>query len=204
MILLWQWECRNAYSWSDLRYGIRRRQSEGSKQSLPLDLLPRKVYFKVGDYPDYEVNGNGSRKVSPFLSSRAVINTSKVSLRIGMSLGPPSYNTMTFKPNGLVGWTAERLWSRSSSERRSKPLIKVLSTELNSECNEAFQVETSIDSVTIPQVHCHRHLGLVFNETLTWSNHVDHGTSKASSRIGFLRRLRQGSPPLVLQTLCQC
>ena len=39
------------------------------------------------------------------------------------------------------------------------------------------------------QVKSHRHLDVVFNETLTWSDHVDH-VNKASWKLGLLRRLR--------------
>ena len=66
------------------------------------------------------------------------------------------------------------------------------------------QAQVAIDSVAIPQVTAHRHLGLVFNETLTWSDHVDFVISKASSRIGFLRRLSKRCPQLVMRDLYQC
>ena len=35
------------------------------------------------------------------------------------------------------------------------------------------------------QVKSHHHLGVVFNETLTWSDHVDHVLNKASSKLGL-------------------
>ncbi len=42
----------------------------------------------------------------------------------------------------------------------------------------------------LQQATSHRHLGLVFNETLTWTNHVDHIVKKSSQRLGLLHRLR--------------
>ena len=45
------------------------------------------------------------------------------------------------------------------------------------------------NSAPIHQVRCHRHLGIHLNKTLAWSDHVVSVISKASARIGFLRRL---------------
>ena len=57
------------------------------------------------------------------------------------------------------------------------------------------------NSSLIPQVTCHRHLGIFLNETLTWSDHVTHAISKASAKIGFLRRLSSRLDSLVLRDL---
>ena len=91
-----------------------------------------------------------------------------------------------------------RLWQLSVNTAKSAVMV------FRSQRMRQMQVQVSIDSAVIPQVATHRHLGLVFSETLTWSRHVDYVTSKASSRIGFLRRLRKRCPSLVLQTLYQC
>ncbi len=47
-----------------------------------------------------------------------------------------------------------------------------------------------ISGNVLHQVTSHRHLGLVVNETLTWTNHVDHIIKKSSQRLGLLNRLR--------------
>ena len=62
-------------------------------------------------------------------------------------------------------------------------------------------LSVSIKGCILPQTHFHRHLGLVVNDTLTWSTHVDSIVSKASSRIGLLRRLKCSTSPLVVRDL---
>ena len=62
----------------------------------------------------------------------------------------------------------------------------------------------SVASATIPQVSSHCHLGVIFNDTLTWSDHVTHVISKASAKIGFLRWLSKRLDALVLRELFLC
>ena len=47
----------------------------------------------------------------------------------------------------------------------------------------------SMRGVLIPQVRTHKHLGLVLNESLTWSNHISSVYTACSRMIGILRRL---------------
>ena len=47
----------------------------------------------------------------------------------------------------------------------------------------------SLRGVLIPQVHTHKHLGLVLNESLTWSDHISSVNAACSRMIGILRRL---------------
>ncbi len=63
------------------------------------------------------------------------------------------------------------------------------------------QTHIYVNSSVIPQVICHRHLGIFLNETLSWSDHVSHVISKASARIGFLRRLSGRLDHIILQNL---
>ena len=56
-------------------------------------------------------------------------------------------------------------------------------------------------SSVLCQVKSHRHLGVIFSETLTWSDHVDHVLSKASSKLGFLRHLRRRLSCLIIRDL---
>ena len=46
------------------------------------------------------------------------------------------------------------------------------------------------DGMPIEIVHSHKHLGLVLNDTMTWTDHIDYITSKTSKRIGILRSLK--------------
>ena len=43
--------------------------------------------------------------------------------------------------------------------------------------------------VLIPEVRTHKHLGLVLNESLTWSNHISSVFTACARMIGILRRL---------------
>ena len=62
-------------------------------------------------------------------------------------------------------------------------------------------LSVSIKGCVLPQTPFHRHLGLVVDDTLTWSPHVDSIVSKASSRIGLLRRPKCSTSPLVVRDL---
>ena len=68
----------------------------------------------------------------------------------------------------------------------------------------AIDVYISVASSTVPQVSSHRHLGVIFNDTLKWSDHVTHVITKASAKIGFLRRLSNRLDALVLRELFLC
>ena len=54
---------------------------------------------------------------------------------------------------------------------------------------------------SLQQVSTHKHLGLVFNETLSWSDHCHYVVSKMSKRIGLLFRLRRILTPLIIREL---
>ena len=58
-----------------------------------------------------------------------------------------------------------------------------------------------IEDAVLPQMSSHRHLGLVLNESLSWSSHVDAVVLKASQQLGLLFRLRSQLPRLVLRDL---
>ena len=62
-------------------------------------------------------------------------------------------------------------------------------------------LQLSLHGCAINQVCNHKHLSLTMSETLTWSAHVDSVISKASTRIGFLRRLKHRTSPLVVREL---
>jgi hypothetical protein len=58
-----------------------------------------------------------------------------------------------------------------------------------------------LDGVTIIEVQTHKHLGLTFNNTLTWSDHIANLVSKASRCVGLLRRISRDVPRQCLDTL---
>ena len=58
----------------------------------------------------------------------------------------------------------------------------------------APQPSVSMAGIPIPQVKIHKHLGVIFNDTLTWSNHIDKVCERCIQRVGILRRLRRTFP----------
>ena len=65
------------------------------------------------------------------------------------------------------------------------------------------QLTVQIYSQALPQVLSHKHLGVVLHSHLSWSEHVSFVITKASKKIGLLRRLRQRLDPLVIHTFYQ-
>ena len=55
----------------------------------------------------------------------------------------------------------------------------------------AAQNSVSMAGIPIPQVKTHKHLGVIFNDTLTWSNHIDKVYDRCAQSVGILRRLRR-------------
>ena len=53
---------------------------------------------------------------------------------------------------------------------------------------QQIQLSVSYKGEQIPQVRVHKHLGLTFNDSLTWEDHVNTTSAEASQRIGLLRR----------------
>ena len=57
-------------------------------------------------------------------------------------------------------------------------------------------LKTALHGQPIPQVTVHKHLGVTFNDTLTWDDHTEAVCSKTSQRIGLLRRYSKRLPSL--------
>ncbi|MCG8431109.1 MAG: hypothetical protein MJA29_08040, partial [Candidatus Omnitrophica bacterium] len=51
------------------------------------------------------------------------------------------------------------------------------------------------------EVVTHKHLGIIFNQRLNWSDHIDYVTSKCMKRINILRKLKNRLPRKTLCTL---
>ena len=58
-----------------------------------------------------------------------------------------------------------------------------------------------MDCKQIPQVKHHKHLGIYFNETLSWDYHIDKVYTSCAQRIGMIRRLRRRFPSAVLKKI---
>lgn len=101
------------------------------------------------------------------------------------------------RADALCRWF--KLWMLSVNELKTAVMI------FRSSKMQPVVAHILIDSLMIPHVSSHRHLGVTFNETLSWSDHVDNVISSASAKIGFLRRLRNNIDQLVLRELyCVC
>ena len=98
--------------------------------------------------------------------------------------------------DGLSSWFSS--WLLSVNSAKSAVMV------FRSRKMQRVDVQTLVNSTPIPQVTFHRYLGVTFNETLTWSNHVAGLTMKASAKIGFLRRLGKRLDSLVLRDLYLC
>jgi hypothetical protein len=53
----------------------------------------------------------------------------------------------------------------------------------------------------IKEVSVHKHLGLTFNETLTWTDHIKNLSTKAAQCVGLLRRICRDVPRECLEIL---
>ena len=58
-----------------------------------------------------------------------------------------------------------------------------------------------MNGVPIPQVRTHKHLGLIFNNTLTWNDHVSNVYSTCVRMLGILRRLDGNISPLCMERI---
>ena len=64
-----------------------------------------------------------------------------------------------------------------------------------------INLSCSVHGSPVSQVSSHKHLGIVFNDLLSWSDHTSYLVKKMSQRIGFLSRLRSILPPLTIRHL---
>ena len=74
-------------------------------------------------------------------------------------------------------------------------------TAFRSKGKNPVTLKTALHGQPIPQVTVHKHLGVTFNDTLTWGDHTDAVCSKASQRIGLLRRYSMRLPSLSIRHL---
>ena len=79
----------------------------------------------------------------------------------------------------------------------SKSAVMVMSTRRQS----PKWINIQINGSSIPQVTPHKHLGLLLNDQLKWSDHVTYIVNKASKKIGLLRRLRSRLDPIAVQSV---
>ena len=64
-----------------------------------------------------------------------------------------------------------------------------------------IDISVKIDNISIKQVKFTKFLGVLINENLTWTEHIDNLINKANKNIGVIRKLRCILPFRVLRTL---
>jgi hypothetical protein len=79
----------------------------------------------------------------------------------------------------------------------TKTVYLKISRKINATPNPILQ----LNGENIKEVQNHKHLGLTFNDSLTWSNHIENLTTKASRCVGLLRRICYEVPRNCLETL---
>ena len=71
--------------------------------------------------------------------------------------------------------------------------------ELRTANMQPLNLSVTIDSTNIRQVVQHKHVGVTFNDRLTWKDNVHTISTTPHKKIGFLRRYRKLLPEIVLQ-----
>ena len=79
----------------------------------------------------------------------------------------------------------------------TKTVYLKISRKINPTPNPILRLNGEI----IKEVSSHKHLGLTFNQTLTWSDHIKLLSTKAAKCVGLLRRICQDVPRECLEIL---
>jgi hypothetical protein len=78
---------------------------------------------------------------------------------------------------------------------------KTVYLKVSRKINQAPKPILKLKGEVIKEVESHKHLGLTFNNTLTWSDHIDKLVTKAAQCVGLLRRICREVPRECLETL---
>ena len=103
--------------------------------------------------------------------------------------------------NSDLQTTADSLLSWFSRWHRSVHPAKTVCMVLRSMGMPSCQLNIKINGNHITQVTRHRHLGVTFNERLSWKDHVHDVIKKSAKKIGLLRRLGRHLSSTVVQDL---
>jgi hypothetical protein len=78
---------------------------------------------------------------------------------------------------------------------------KTVYLQVTRKLNPAPKPILRLNGVIVREVQSHKHLGLTFNGTLTWSDHISQIVTKAARCIGLLRRISRDVPRQCLEIL---
>ena len=108
---------------------------------------------------------------------------------------PPWICSMLSKDlNYAPDWAAE--WGMLFNAEKSEHLA--ISTRKSGDITSSH---VTMNGAQIPQVTSNKHLGVNFNNTLSWQQHVDKVYTSCARRIGMIRRLRRRLHPVVLKRI---
>ena len=108
---------------------------------------------------------------------------------------PPSICSMLSKDlTYAADWAAE--WGMLFKINAEKSEHLAISTRKS----DITSPHVTMNGTQIPQVTSHKHLGVNFNNTLSWQ-HVDKVYTSCARRIGMIRRLRRKLHPVVLKRI---
>ena len=107
---------------------------------------------------------------------------------------PPSICSMLSKDlNYAADWAAE--WGMLFNAEKSEHLA------ISTRKSDITSPHVTMNGTQIPQVTSHKHLGVNFNNTLSWQQHVDKVYTSCARRIRMIRRLRRKLQPVVLKRI---
>ena len=104
-----------------------------------------------------------------------------------------SCRSLTLDLNAASHWA--KVWGMLYNAEKSQHLT------VRSKHVRVSSPSISMGGVTVPQVDHHKHLGIHFNKSLTWTDHVNEVFSSCARRIGMLRRLRRILPNTAIRRI---
>ena len=78
---------------------------------------------------------------------------------------------------------------------------KTVYLKISRKINKTPKPVLYLHGIIIKEVTNHKHLGLTFNQTLTWSDHIHNLVTKAAKCVGLLRRICREVPRSCLEVL---
>jgi hypothetical protein len=93
----------------------------------------------------------------------------------------------------LTNWAAKWLVTFNAN--------KTVFLQISRKHNPAPKPILILNRTRVKEVTTHKHLGLTFNTTLTWSDHINTTITKAGRCVGLLRKISRQVPRECLETL---
>jgi len=86
--------------------------------------------------------------------------------------------------NVLENWSSKWLLNFNVSKTFYMSIV-------NSKVSTDSALILTLNNISITKVKSHKHLGLIFNDSLTWSDHIDSLCKKVSKKLGLLCKNRK-------------